>query len=59
MLAHQNYQKWTEVVVNIINNKAEFLMKKKYLITEMRSSALASVPLFFPLVAEDGTQNQY
>lgn len=58
MFTHQIYQKLSEVLVNIINNKAEFQMKKKYLITEMRSSALASVPLFFPLVAEDGTQNQ-
>lgn len=32
----QSYPKLTEVVVNIINNKAEFRMKRKYLITEMR-----------------------
>lgn len=32
----QNYPKLTEFVVNIINNKAEFRMKRKYLITEMR-----------------------
>lgn len=38
-LSHQKYQKPTEVAVNIINNKAEFQMKKKYLITEMRRSA--------------------
>lgn len=44
MLTNQNYQKLTEVVVNIINNKAEFQMKKKYLITEMRRLHLLHFP---------------
>lgn len=44
MLIHQTYQKLSEVVVNIINNKAEFQMKKKYLITEMRSLHLFHSP---------------
>lgn len=41
-------KKLTEVLVNIINNKAELLMKKIYLITEIRSWHLlhTSTPLW-------------
>lgn len=57
MLIHEEL---IEVLVNIINNKAEFEMGKNKCIWSVRWEArgFESSPFFSPLVAEDGTPNQ-